>query len=108
MILENKNNNERIIIKAKSRSLSIDENTTDQKELLVAICEAIREGGYDPVSQIVGYLLSEEPTHITNYQNARTLIGKIDRDELLRDMVAHYIEKIEEEHDGKGKKNGGK
>ncbi len=107
MILENKNNDERIIIRAKSRSATITEDTTDPKALFVAICDAIREGGYDPVSQIVGYIVSEEPTHITNYKNARTLMGKLDRDELLHDMVEHYIEAICEEYDEKSRKNDG-
>lgn len=99
MILENnKTNNERIIIKAKSRPVdAVPEDDSDTKALLLYICEAIREGGYNPVSQIVGYVISEDPTHITNYKNARTLIGKIDRDELLEDMVEYYISAIEKE-----------
>jgi uncharacterized protein (UPF0297 family) len=49
----------------------------------------------------VGYIISEDPTHITNYKNARTLIGKLDRDELLEQMVASYIETLEKELDQK-------
>ena len=98
MILEN--NKERIIIKAKSRPvIETPEENSDPKALLFEICEAIREGGYNPVSQIVGYIISEDPTHITNYKNARTLIGKIDRDELLEQMVEHYISTLGEEQD---------
>ena len=84
MILENKNiNNERILVKPKTRSVPTEtEDNTDTKALLVEICNAIRDGGFNPVSQIVGYIISEDPTHITNYNNARMLIGKIDRDEL--------------------------
>ena len=97
MILEN--NNDRIIIKAKSRPvIEVTEENPDSRELLIAICDAIREGGYNPVSQIVGYIISEDPTHITNYKNARTLIGKIDRDELLEQMVEHYISYLEKEY----------
>lgn len=97
MILEN--NNERIIIKAKSKPIiEVPDEGADQGALLFEICEAIREGGYNPVSQIVGYIISEDPTHITNYKNARTLIGKIDRDELLEQVVQHYIGALEEKY----------
>ena len=53
--------------------------------------EALKEKGYDPINQIVGYILSEDPTYITNYKSARTLICKIDRDELLQVLVRHYL-----------------
>ena len=100
MILEN--NKERILIKAKSRPIiEIPEEEPSSRELLLQICQAIREGGYNPISQIVGYLVSEDPTHITNYQNARTLISKIDRDDLLEEMVTFYIDFLEKEN-GKG------
>ena len=49
------------------------------------------EKGYNPINQIVGYLLSEDPTYITNYNNARSLICKVDRDELLQELVRHYL-----------------
>ena len=96
------NNNERIIIKAKSRPvIELPEEKIEPKELFFEICEAIREGGYNPISQISGYLISEDPTHITNYKSARTLIGKLDRDELLEEMVKYYIEAIDKEFEGK-------
>ena len=95
MIIEN--NKEKIIIKAKSKPvISVSEGEIDRDQLFLDICEAIREGGYDPVSQIVGYIMSEDPTHITNYKNARTLIGKLDRDELLKEMVENYIKDVED------------
>ena len=56
---------------------SAEETVINHRELLLEICDAIVEGGYNPVSQIVGYIVSEDPTHIANYKNARTLIGKI-------------------------------
>ena len=49
------------------------------------------EKGYNPINQIVGYILSEDPTYITNYNNARTLIRKLDRDELLQELVRQYL-----------------
>ena len=95
-------NNDRIIIKAKSRPvIEIKEDEVDPKELFFEICEAIREGGYNPISQISGYLISEDPTHITNYKSARTLIGKLDRDDLLEEMVKYYIEAIDKEFEGR-------
>ncbi len=65
------------------------ERTT--KEILTNVYEALIEKGYDPVNQIVGYILSEDPTYITNYKNARSLICKIDRDELMASLVKEYL-----------------
>ena len=48
--------------------------------------------GYNPINQIVGYILTEDPTYITNYKNARTLISRLDRDELLQELVRSYLE----------------
>ena len=60
-------------------------------EVLRRVYEALTEKGYNPINQIVGYLLSEDPTYITNYNNARSLICKLDRDELLQELVRHYL-----------------
>lgn len=62
------------------------------REVLRAVYDAMSEKGYNPIGQIVGYLLSEDPTYITNYNNARALIRKIDRDELMGELVKHYLE----------------
>jgi uncharacterized protein (UPF0297 family) len=59
----------------------------------VSVYEAMREKGYDPVNQIVGYLLSGDPTYITSYNNARYLISRIERDELLEELVRAYVER---------------
>lgn len=61
------------------------------KKILLTVCDALRERGYDPVTQIVGYILSEDPTYITNHNSARSLIRKVDRDELLHILVADYL-----------------
>ena len=61
------------------------------KNTLTKVFNALLEKGYDPIDQIVGYLLSEDPTYITNYNNARSEIRKIDREELLKAMVHHYL-----------------
>ena len=59
----------------------------DMQQVLVQVYDALKEKGYNPINQIVGYLLSEDPTYITNYNNARSLICKLDRDELLQELV---------------------
>ena len=61
------------------------------KAVLTAVYDALKQKGYDPINQIVGYILSEDPTYITNYNNARTLIRKLDRDELLQELVRQYL-----------------
>ena len=59
--------------------------------ILTTVYQALEEKGYNPINQIVGYILSEDPTYITNYKSARTLICKIDRDELLQVLVKNYL-----------------
>lgn len=61
------------------------------RQILLVVFEALEEKGYNPVSQIVGYILSEDPTYITNHRNARTLISKIDRDEILEAVTKYYF-----------------
>ena len=68
-----------------------EENAIEMKRTLSIVYNALREKGYNPINQIVGYLLSEDPTYITNHMNARAIICKIDRDELLQDMVRQYL-----------------
>lgn len=63
------------------------------KSVLSQVYTALEEKGYNPVNQIVGYLLSEDPGYITNHRNARSLIRRIDRDELLNDLVRNYLGK---------------
>ena len=63
----------------------------DMREILVTVYDALKEKGYDPINQIVGYILSEDPTYITNHKNARALIRRIDRDELLQELVRNYL-----------------
>lgn len=59
--------------------------------VLTTVYEALKEKGYDPINQIVDYILSEDPTYITTYDNARSLVRKLDRDELLRTLVKSYL-----------------
>jgi len=77
----------------KTISFSVkDEVERKKKEILTEVYDALKEKGYNPINQIVGYLLSEDPTYITTYNNARSLICKLDRDELLSDMVKLYLD----------------
>ena len=69
------------------------ENIRDMgmRSTLRVVYDALKEKGYNPISQIVGYILSEDPTYITTHNNARALIRKIDRDELLKELVTEYL-----------------
>ena len=64
-----------------------DQRDLEIKAILTTVYQALQEKGYNPVNQIVGYILSEDPTYITNHNNARALIRKVDRDELLQTLV---------------------
>ena len=62
------------------------------KTILSSVYASLREMGYNPINQIVGYILSEDPTYITNHNNARTLIRQLDRDELLQVLLKSYLQ----------------
>ena len=70
----------------------VDESDKEMKLTLITVYDALKEKGYNPINQIVGYLLSEDPTYITNHNNARSLIRKIDRDELMQELVQRYLD----------------
>ena len=63
----------------------------NMRRILRSVFDALNEKGYNPINQIVGYLLTEDPTYITNYNNARSMICKIDRDELMQVLVKEYL-----------------
>ena len=69
------------------------DNDSDEKvrETFKIVYDALKVKGYNPINQLVGYILSEDPTYITNYNNARTLICRIDRDELMHELLVNYI-----------------
>ncbi len=78
--------------KEKTQTFRIrNEKDTEMKRTLATVYDALVEKGYNPINQIVGYLLSEDPTYITNHNSARTLIRKLDRDEILNTILAHYL-----------------
>ena len=70
-----------------------DQHQVAIRDILNAVFTALNEKGYNPVNQIVGYLLSEDPTYITTHNNARSLIRKVDRDEVLRVLLRSYLDK---------------
>lgn len=67
------------------------EDKAEMKRTLTCVYDALTEKGYNPINQIVGYFLTEDPTYITNHNNARSLICKIDRDEFLGELVKQYL-----------------
>ena len=76
----------------KTQTFSLgDDKEQAMRMVLTTVYDALKEKGYNPINQIVGYLLSEDPTYITTHNSARTLIRKIDRDELLRVLVRSYL-----------------
>ena len=68
------------------------------RDVLEIVFRALSEKGYNPVNQIVGYIMSGDPTYITSYRNARGLIGRVERDELVEEMLKEYIEKNHWKH----------
>ncbi len=76
----------------KTMIFKIPDNRDDSvRSILTTVYKALEEKGYNPVNQIVGYILSEDPTYITTHKNARSLIRKIDRDDLLEILLKNYL-----------------
>ena len=75
-----------------TRKFNLNEDRGEEiKAILTSVYNSLQEKGYNPINQIVGYILSEDPTYITNHNNARALIRKVDRDELLQTLVKYYL-----------------
>lgn len=74
------------------RFTAVDEKA-EMREILSSVYNSLMIKGYNPINQIVGYILSEDPTYITNYNNARQLICRVDRDDLLQELVRTYLDK---------------
>ena len=68
-----------------------NDDKANMRIILRSVFDSLSEKGYNPINQIVGYLLTEDPTYITNYNNARSMICKLDRDELLQELVRQYL-----------------
>lgn len=79
-----------------TRKFTAIDSKVEMREILSSVYNSLKIKGYDPVNQLVGYILSEDPTYITNYNNARSLICRIDRDELMHELLVSYLGKEEE------------
>ena len=77
----------------QTRRFTTIDSKTEMKEILASVYNALLVKGYNPINQLVGYILSEDPTYITNYNGARSLITRIDRDELLQELLRSYLGK---------------
>ena len=76
-----------------TRKFTALDSKAEMREILSSVYNSLMVKGYNPINQIVGYILSEDPTYITNYNNARTLICRLDRDELLQELLTNYLDK---------------
>ena len=76
-----------------TRKFTALDSKMEMKETLNSVYNSLMVKGYNPINQIVGYILSEDPAYITNYNNARSLICRLDRDELLQELVRNYLNK---------------
>lgn len=76
---------------------NISKEETSVEDILKQVYSSLTEKGYDPINQIVGYIISGDPTYITSYNNARYLIRRFERDEILEELVRTYIDKLEKE-----------
>ncbi len=70
------------------------DNGNETREILLEVCKALEEKGYNPINQIVGYLVSADPAYITSHNNARNLIRKLERDDILEELVAYYLQGV--------------
>ncbi len=75
----------------ETQKFEVPEEKDNMRQILRSVFNALNEKGYNPINQIVGYLLTEDPTYITNYGSARSMICKIDRDELMQVLVREYL-----------------
>lgn len=71
---------------------SIRDKDIVTKEILAQVFKALEEKGYNPINQLVGYFISGDPTYITNYNGARAMISKLERDEILEEVLKHYLD----------------
>jgi len=76
-----------------TRKFAAMDSKAEMREILLSVYNSLMVKGYNPINQIVGYILSEDPTYITNYNNARTLICRLDRDELMQELLRTYLDK---------------
>ena len=77
----------------ETQTFQVPDDKETMRHILRSVFDALNEKGYNPINQIVGYLLTEDPTYITNYGSARSMICKIDLDELMQVLVKEYLDK---------------
>ena len=80
-----------------TRKFTVIDSKTEMREILSSVYNSLKVKGYNSINQLVGYILSEDPTYITNYNNARSLICRIDRDELMHELLTSYLGTEDEE-----------
>ena len=85
----------------KTAFVNIGSHDSGAGAVVMAVYDALKERGYNPINQIVGYIMSGDPTYITNYKGARALITGVERDELLEEFVGFYLNHIQEKQAGK-------
>ncbi len=90
---ENPFEKEVAVLDSSTRPFTTVSNRAQIREILSSVYDSLVLKGYNPINQLVGYILTEDPTYITNYNNARSLICRVDRDELLQELVRTYLEK---------------
>lgn len=73
---------------------AVGEGQNHVREILHVVYEALQVKGYNPISQIVGFIMSGDPTYITSHNNARSLIGRLERDEIIEEMVTEYLKNL--------------
>jgi len=78
--------------KEKTMKFKVENTTVEPREVILAVHTALKIKGYNAISQFVGYILSGDPSYITNHDGARSLIAKLERDEILEELVRDYIE----------------
>ncbi len=83
--------------KKKTAFVNLGNHKSCAAEVIASVYSALKERGYNPINQIVGYIMSGDPTYITNYKNARSAIAGIERDELLEEFVSFYLSHISED-----------
>ena len=76
-----------------TRKFTAIDDRKETREILSSVYDSLKVKGYNPINQLVGYIISEDPTYITNYNNARSLICRLDRDELLQALLLSYLGK---------------
>ncbi len=81
------------VMEDATRKFTALDSKTEMREILSSVYNSLMVKGYNPINQIVGYILSEDPPYIPNYNNARTLICRIDRDELMQELLRCYLDK---------------